>query len=212
MVEKATYELGDNFIILTDVAKALDARAESGEDCLATLCELSGEGQWVTDEKGQRVYRAVLEGSDREGVTETGVAPVEDYRPGGNEIPTRVARRFGLGEKIVCKSAGHFLQGNDMIERPVYRAAYADGDNREVVATTLQEILHEEVEDEDWWRQEVYWKDLEWRHIQLVLDENGGQSERFRLLAKILDHIADVEFMEGTFVPYGDRFADSDFL
>ena len=212
MVETTTYELGDNYIMLMDVAKALDARAELGEDCLATLCELSGEGQWVTDEKGQRAYRAVLEESDREGVTETGEAPVEDYRPGGHEIPTRVARRFGLGEKIVCKSAGHFLQGNDMIERPVYRAASADGDKREVVATTLQEILHEEVKAEEWSRQEVYWKDLEWRHIQLVLDENGGQSERFRLLAKILDHIAEVELMEGTFVPYGDQFADSDFL
>ena len=98
MVEKTTYELGDNYLILMDAAKALDARAESGEDCLATLCELSGEGQWVTDETGQRVYRAVLEESDREGVTETGAAPVEDYRPGGHEIPTRVARRFGLGE------------------------------------------------------------------------------------------------------------------
>ena len=76
----------------------------------------------------------------------------------------------------------------------------------------LQDILHEEVEDREWWRQEVYWKDLEWRHIQLVLNENGEQSERFRLLAKILDHIAEVELMEGTFVPYGNQFADSDFL
>ena len=76
----------------------------------------------------------------------------------------------------------------------------------------LQDILHEEVEDREWWRQEVYWKDLEWRHIQLVLNENGEQSERFRLLAKILDHIAEVELMKGTFVPYGNQFADSDFL
>ena len=99
-----------------------------------------------------------------------------------------------------------------MIERPVYRAAPADCDDRRVLATTLQDILHEEAEDEEWWRQEVYWKDLEWRHIQLVLNESGGQSERFRLLAKILDHIAEVELMEGTFVPYGNQFADSDFL
>lgn len=212
MVTKTTYELGGNCTVLMDVAKALDAKAESGEDCLAILCELSGEGEWVTDGTGRRVYRATLEGADREGITDTGVAPVENYRPGGYEIPTRVARRFGLGEKLVCKSAGYFLQGNEMIERPVYRAAPADCDERKVIATTLQDILHEEVEDKEWWKQEVYWKDLEWRHIQLILDENGGQSERFRLLAKILDHIADVELMEGTFVPYGNQFADSDFL
>ena len=212
MVTETTYELGENYTTLMDVAKALDARAESGEDCLATLCELSGEGEWATDETGHCVYRAPLDGTDREGVTKTGVVPVEYYRPGGSEIPTRVARRFGLGERIVCKSAGHFLQGNDMIERPVYRAAHAGCGTHEVIVTTLQEILHEEVEDEGWWIQEVYWKDLEWRHIQLILDESGGQSERFRLLAKILDHIADVELMEGTFVPYGNQFADSDFL
>ena len=123
-----------------------------------------------------------------------------------------MARRFGLGEKVVCKNAGYFLQGNDMIERPVYRAASADCGERKVIATTLQEILHEEVENEEWWTQEVYWKELEWRHIQLILDESGGQSERFRLLAKILDHIAEVELMEGIFVPYGNQFADSEFL
>ena len=212
MATKTTYELGENYTVLMDVAKVLDARAESGEDCLATLCELSGEGEWVADETGGRVYRASLEGADREGITETGITPVEAYSMGGYEIPTRVARRFGLGEKVVCKNAGYFLQGNEMIERPVYGAAPADCDERKVIATTLQDILHDEVEDEEWWVQEVYWKDLEWRHIQLILDENGGQSERFRLLAKILDHIAEVELMEGTFVPYGNQFADSDFL
>ena len=212
METKTTYELGENCTVLMDVAKALDSRAESGDDCLATLCELSGEGKWVTDETGRSVYRAALEGADRKGITETGVAPVENYIPGGDEIPTRVARRFGLGEKVVCKSAGYFLQGNEMIERPVYRSAPADCGEPKVVATTLQDILHEEVEDEEWWRQQVYWKDLEWRHIQLVLDESGGQSERFRLLSRILDHMAEVELMEGTFVPYGNQFADSDFL
>ena len=212
METKSTYELGDNYSVLMDVAKALESKAESGEDCLATLCELSGEGEWVTDETGRSVYRAALEGADREGITETGVAPVENYIPRGYEIPTRVARRFGLGEKVVCKSAGYFLQGNEMIERPVYRADPENCAEPKVVATTLQEILHKEVEDEEWWRQQVYWKDLEWRHIQMVLDESGGQSERFRLLAKILDHIAEVELMEGTFVPYGNQFADSDFL
>ena len=212
MSTKTTYELGDNYTVLMDVAKALKARAESGEDCLATLCDLSGEGEWVTDETGQRVYRTAPDGADREGLTETGITPVEIYMPGGYEIPTPVARRFGLGEKVVCGNAGYFLQGNEMIERPVYRAAPANCDEREVIATTLQDILHEEVEDEEWWVHEVYWKDLEWRHIQMVLDEGGGQSERFRLLAKILDHIAEVELMEGTFVPYGNQFADSDFL
>ena len=212
MATKTTYQLNENYTVLMDVAKALDSGAESGEDCLAILCELSGEGEWVIDETGERVYRAALEGADREGITETGVAPVENYRLGGDEIPTRVARRFGLGEKVVCKNAGYFLQGNELIERPVYRAVPADCGAHRVVATTLQEILHEEVRDEQWWVQEVYWKDLKWRHIQLVLDESGGQSERFRLLAKILDHIAEVELMEGTFVPYGNQFADSDFL
>ena len=212
METKSTYELGGNYSVLMDVAKALESKAESGEDCLATLCELSGEGEWVTDEMGQRVYRASLKGNDREGMTDTGATPVENYRPGGDEIPTRVARRFGLGERVVCKSAGYLLQGNEMIERPIYKAVPTDRGEERVVATTLQDILHEEVEGGEWWRQEVYWKDLEWRHIQLALNENGGQSERFRLLAKILDHIAEVGLMEGTFVPYGNQFADSDFL
>ena len=97
MVTKTTYELGDNYAVLMDVAKALGAKAGSGEDCLAVLCELSEEGKWVTDETGRRVYHATLEGTDREGITETGVAPVENYSLGGYEIPTRVARRFGLG-------------------------------------------------------------------------------------------------------------------
>ena len=86
MVSKTTYELGENYTILMDVAEALDAKDESGEDCLAILCELSGEGEWVTDATGQRVYWATLEGTDREEVTETGVAPVENYRRGATRF------------------------------------------------------------------------------------------------------------------------------
>ena len=59
---------------------------------------------------------------------------------------------------------------------------------------------------------EVYWKDLEWRHLQLIVDESGGQSERFRLLARILNHIGETHMMEGTFVPYGHQLGDSDLI
>ena len=34
---------------------------------------------------------------------------MESYKLGGYEIPTRVAHRLGLGEKVVCKNAEYFV-------------------------------------------------------------------------------------------------------
>lgn len=108
------------------------------------------------------------------------------------------------------QSAGYFLQGDEMIERPVFRLRSDGRGEVNPVPTTLQDILRGEVEDEASWVDEVYWKDLEWRHLQLIVDESGGQSERFRLLARILSHIGETDMMERTFVPYGPRLGDSD--
>ena len=137
---------------------------------------------------------------------------METYAAGDPEVPTRVARHFGLGERFVCENAGYFLQGDEMIERPVFRVGTYGRGEGSLVATTLQDILREEVEDDASWADEVYWKDLEWRHLQLILDENGGQSERFMLLARIVNHIGETHLMEGTFVPYGHQLGDSDLI
>ena len=212
MDSRRTYEIGDNCIALFDAAEKLASKAESDEDCLGALCNLSGEGEWAIDENGCRIYRAALDEKECQGLTETGVQSVEAYAAGDPAIPTRVARHFGLGERVVCSSAGYFLQGDDMIERPVFRVRSDGRGERTFVATTLQDILREEVEDEASWMNEVYWKDLEWRHLQLILDENGGQSERFRLLARILNHIGETHLMEGTFVPYGHQLGDPDLI
>ncbi len=212
MASGKTYEIGDNYVTLLDAAEKLDSRAESDEDCLGALCGLSEVGEWGFDESGRQVYRASLDENECRGLTETGVQPVESYAAGDPEIPTRVARHFGLGERVVCQNAGYFLQGGEMIERPVYRLRSDGRDKMIPVPTTLQDILRGEVEDDASWMNEVYWKDLEWRHLQLIVDERGGQSERFRLLARILNHIGVTRMMEGTFIPYGHQLADSDFI
>ena len=212
MASRKTYEIGDNYIALLDAAEKLDSRAESDEDCLGALCSLSGVGEWGIDKNGRRVYRAALDENECQGLTETGVQPVETYAAGDPVIPTRVARHFGLGERVACESAGHFLQGDEMIERPVFRLRSDGRGEMTPVATTLQDILRGEVEDEASWMNEVYWKDLEWRHLQLIVDESGGQSERFRLLARILKNIGEAHMMEGMFVPYGHQLGDSDLI
>ena len=212
MASRKTYKIGDNYIVLLDAAEKLDSRAESDEDCLGALCSLAEVGEWVVDENGRQVYRAVLGENECQGLTETGVQPVETYAAGDPVIPTRVARHFGLGERVACKNAGYFLQGDEMIERPVFRLRSDGSGKMTPVPTTLQDILRGEVEDDASWISEVYWKDLEWRHLQLIVDESGGQSERFRLLARILKHIGETHMMEGTFVPYGHQLGDSDFI
>ena len=61
MASRKTYEIGDNYIVLLDAAEKLDSRAESDEDCLGTLCGLSGVGEWGIDKNGRRVYSAALD-------------------------------------------------------------------------------------------------------------------------------------------------------
>ena len=212
MDSRRTYEIGDKYIALIDAAEKLASRAESDEDCLGALCSLSGEGEWEIDENGRRVYRAALDENQRQGPTETGAAPLETYVAGDPAIPTRVARHFGLGERVVCENAGYFLQGDEMIVRPVFSVGTDSRGERTLVATNLQDILRGELEDQASWMNEVYWKDLEWRHLQLILDENGGQSVRFRLLARVLNHIGETHLIEGTSVPYGHQLGDSDFI
>ena len=212
METRKTYESDGQGVTLIDVAKALASKADSSQDCLGVLCELSEEGKWAADGQGRQVYRAAVEAEERERLTETGILPVETYTPGDYVIPTRVARRFGLGEKVVCESAGHLLQGEELIKRKVYTAGPEYSQDGAVVSTTLHDILLAEADDDERASQEVYWKDLEWRHIQMVLDESGGQRDRFLLLSEVLDHIGEVILMEGTYVPYGFQFADSDFI
>lgn len=97
MVSRKTYEIGDNYIALPEVAEKLDSMAESDKDCLGALCSLSGVGEWGIDENERRVYRAELDENDCQGLTETGVQPVETYAAGDPVIPTRVARHFRAG-------------------------------------------------------------------------------------------------------------------
>ena len=198
MSARKTYEMDDKYLGLLDAAEQLAAESDSGEDCLGTLCSLSGEGDWATDESGSRVYLARLGEAERDKVTETGVAHVESYAPGDTTIPTRVARKFGLGEVVVCNNAGYCLQGNELIKRPVFKRTINQQGDEVIVPTTLQEILRQEVKDQEWWHSEVYWMNLEWRHIQMVIDANGGQSETYLLLSKILDRLGYIELESGT--------------
>ncbi len=201
-----TYSIGDRWVELWDVAEKLKAASEWQQDCVSALCTMSGAGTWEIDETGRMVYRASYGGAEQAHLTETGVPPVEFYGPGDNAIPTKVAQHFGLGELVVCRNAGDFLQGETIIERRVYQMKQNESGTPAISETTLRQILEEDG-DEDYW-----WKPLEWRHLQSVVDSAGGQQDRFILLSEILHRIAGAEMDAETFVPYGDQFADSDFV
>ena len=44
------------------------------------------------------------------------------------------------------------------------------------------------------------------------MDPSGGQLGRFELLSAIFRRLAEVGMDSETFVPYGNQFADSDFV
>ena len=203
---KTTYSVADCWPRVWDVAEVLESASKWQQDCLSVLCTLSGVGVWEIADDGQMVYRASCEDDERNQRTETGVYPVEIYRPSGHIIPTRVAQCFGLGEMAVCGNAGDFLQGDQIWGRRIYQVKQGESSNPVILETTLPDILKEDGYED------VYWKTLEWRHIQVVVDSTGGQRERFLLLSEILRRIADAEMDAGTFIPYGDQFADSDFI
>lgn len=203
---RTTYSMDDQYGEAWDAADKLRAAAAWPQDCLSVLCTLSGAGEWEIAENGRMVYRAPCTESERGKLTETGVYPVETYGPGDNAIPTRVAQYFGLGEVAVCANAGDFLQGDAIWGRQLHQMRRDESGNSAVVETALPQILKEDGEED------VYWKTLEWRHIQMVVDSTGGQQERFLLLAEILQTMAGAEISAATFVPYGDEFADSDFI
>ena len=118
-----TYKLADSWPRLWDLADQLSEATDPDRDCLSVLCSLSEEGEWGTSEEGTRVYYASVEAEERNRHTETGTLPVESYTPMDNSIPTRIARRFGLGEYAVCKNAGYILQGDTIIDRPIHRSS-----------------------------------------------------------------------------------------
>lgn len=201
---RTTYSMDDQYGVAWDAADRLRTAAAWPQDCLSVLCTLSGVGEWEIAENGRMVYRAPCADAERGERTETGVYPVETYGPGDTVIPTLVAQHFGLGEGAACRNAGYLLQSK--VDRPVYRVQQDETGNPAVNATTLRHILEADG-DED-----IEWKPLEWRHIQMVVDATGGQQERFQLLADILQTRARAEMDSATFVPYGDEFADSDFI
>lgn len=203
---RTTYSMDDQYGEAWDAAEKLRAASDWPQDCLSVLCTLSGVGEWEVAENGRMVYHAPCSASDRSKLTETGVYPVETYAPGDTTIPTLVAQYFGLGEAAVCANAGFFLQGDTICERPIYQMRKDEHGNPAVVETTLSQILKEDGDAD------IDWKALEWRHIQEVVDSAGGQQERFLLLAEILNRMADAKLGESTFIPYGDQFADSDFI
>ena len=201
-----TYDLSNAWPKLWDLADNLAKVAGPDDDCLSVVCTLSEEGEWKTSAHGVRAYHAPVQGEERNRPTETGVIPVESYKQGCTSLPTLVARRFGLGEHILCKNAGHLLQGDDLIDRPIHRTVENDSGKGVVVLSSLREMLEEEG-DED-----VYWQSLEWKHIQSIVDPSGGQLCRFELLSAIFRRLAEVGMDSETFVPYGNQFADSDFV
>ena len=203
---RTIYSMDDQYGETWAAAEKLRAASEWPQDCLSVLCTLSGVGEWEVAENGRMVYHAPCAASDRGKLTETGVYPVETYGPGDAAIPTLVAQYFGLGEVAVCPNAGDFLQGDAIWGRRIYQIRRDESENSAIVETALPQILKDDG-DED-----VYWKTLEWRHLQVVVDETGGQRERFLLLAEILQRMADAELADATFIPYGDQFADSDFI
>lgn len=203
---RTTYSMEDQYGAAWEAADQLRAAAAWPQDCLSVLCTLSGVGEWEIAENGRMVYRAPCAAAERGERTETGVYPVETYGPGDTVIPTLVAQHFGLGEVAACANAGDFLQGDAIWGRRIYQMRRDESGNSAAMETALPQILKEDG-DED-----VYWKTLEWRHIQVVVDAAGGQQERFLLLAEILNRMADAEIADATFVPYGDEFADSDFI
>lgn len=205
-LQRTTYSMEDQYGEAWDAADKLRAAAAWPQDCLSVLCTLSGVGEWEIAENGRMVYHAPCADTERGQLTETGVYPVETYGPGDTAIPTLVAQHFGLGEVAVCPNAGNFLQGDAIWGRRIYQMRRDESGDSAVVETALPQIM-KEYDGED-----VYWKTLEWRHIQEVVDATGGQQERFLLLAEILQTMAGAEMDSATFVPYGDEFADSDFI
>ena len=197
-----------DWALLLEVADKLNDAATNEQDCLSTLCTLSDMGEWTVDDDGREIYSASCNDDDRNRAGDRGVEPLEIYAPGDGAIPTPVARRFGLDEVNVCKSAGYILQGEDLIGRPIFQAQQEESGNIVLLPTSLQEMLSKDGdEDED-----VYWKPLKWSMLQTVVDSSGGQSERFKLLAAILRRLGEAEMDSETFIPYGMQFADSDFI
>ena len=200
-----TYNRVDSWSDLWHISEEL-AAADPNEDCLSVLCTLSKEGRWIITDQGESVYHAPVASDETEQITETGILPIESYSPGDNSIPSRVARRLGLGEYVVCNNAGNTLQGDAILDRMVYRVKSINGENQNPEPATLNDMLQEDSAED------IYWAPLEWRHLQSVVDESGSQSDRFYLLAAILRRLAEARMDSETFVPYGNQFADSDFI
>lgn len=199
----------DAYALYMAVAK-LDQAVDPHQDCLSVLCSISGAGNWKTDDNGRLYYHAPCDPSDRAGLAAEGVDPIEVYRPGGTVIPHAVAKRFYVGTVVVCKSAGYFLQGNNIYDRKVHRVRCNESAYSVIEETTLCQILEHEGND-DFYGNSLD-QPLEWRHLQMVVDQYGGQTERFYLLSEILRRKADAQVNEETFIPYGMLFADSDFV
>ncbi len=202
-------DYGDgNWVLLLEAADKLNGAATSEQDCLSFLCTLSEMGNWTVADDGQKIYFAPCSDEDRKHSDERGIEPVETYALGDGAIPAPVARRFGLDELNVCKNAGYILQGKDLIDRPIFQAQQGKSDNSPLYATTLQEILSKDGNENE----DVDWEPLKWSQLQTVVDSDGGQSERFRLLAAILRRLGEAKMDSETFIPYGTQFSDSDFI
>ena len=202
----SSFSDGD-WVLLLGVADQLDAAADRGQDCLSTLCTLSGVGNWTVID-GQDVYSAPCDAETRQRVAERDGVLVETHTPGDTTIPTRVAMRFGLGETIICGYSGNILQGDDLIGRPVFETQQDNSGKTVLCATTVQEIVSKDGDpDED-----GYYKPLKWSHLQTIVDSSGSQSERFNLLAAILRCFGDAKLDSETFIPFGVQFSDTDFI
>ena len=199
-------EISDGeWFLLLEVADQLDATADSGQDCLSTLCTLSGAGNWTVID-GQDIYSALCDDEIRQHVAERDGVLIETHTPGDGTIPTRVAMRFGLDETNVCKNAGSTLQGEDFVERPIFQLHQKSPGETTLIPTTLREILSKDRDGDLWWTP------VKWSQIQTIVDASGGQSERFKLVALILRLLGEARMDEVTFIPFGFQFSDTDFI
>ena len=198
-----TYSDDDTWVHLSQVADKLVEFADSGQDCIASLCTLSETGEWIEAPDGTMEYRCDVDGEAEQELTDNLEIPIAAYRVGGDAIPTKVARKLGLGEYVVCDNGGYILQG--ISDRPIFVIGQ-DGEVEEE-PTTLEDIF---APGADVWGR--YYTPVKWRHIQKVVGSDGSQSARYQILADILRRLVDVAIDESTFIPYGPQFSDSDFI
>ena len=201
-----TYSDDDTWVRLSQLTDKLEGLVDSEQDCIASLCELSETGEWIETPDGTMEYRCDVAGEVELGLTDNLKTPISAYRVGGDAIPTKMARKLGLGEFVVCENTGYLLQ-QGIADREVFIVGEDGKVSKE--PTTLERMVELERPDEPYGAAFV---ELEWRHIQKIVGADGTQSARYQILADIFTRLVDVAIDASTYIPYGPQFSDSDFI